>query len=593
MRSIHARKPDVRERAKLANAAGALLVFAACRSEVKPPIGSARAIPPQRGGILHTAYYTDVRSLDPALSGDETASTIGGLVFDRLMTYDARGRLVPQLASSVDVLEQGTHYVLSLRRGVLFHDGAELTALDVKRSLERALHVNTPCPVPTFFARIRGYAAYHSGQAPELVGIHASGRYVVSFRLSEPDPVFLHMLALPNAAPVCASAGRIYTRTANNQCGSGPFKVRRFEQGQAVELVRHAGYWDKGKPYLDGIDWQLAVPHTSQRFKFERGDLDYMRDFTEVDSLLFRISPAWRGLGSWQSTLSSTGVFMNTELRPFDNRHLRRAVAFGLNHAQVARLKPGHALPHPRMVPKAILPDWPGMRVQYYDRTRALEEMRLAGYAYDPKSGRGGYPDVIRYLTLIDSYAQVAAEVHQQQLAQIGIRVRVEGMGWPAFLAKSTRRKTAQMGYAAWSADYPDASNFFEPILASSAIQDEESQNAAFFSNRELDDLLLAARATSDAAARERLFRRAEEIVAREAPWALGYSVRKFELWHPYVHGYTPHPLLNQHLRDAWLDRKYARAALDLGPLERALPRFARAGQRPLRALAALAGAAR
>lgn len=577
MPSIRARTADMRRALALRSMFAAAVCLTACRSAVKGPIGAHRDVPVVRGGVLRTAGYTDVRTLDPVLSSDSPSATLEALIYDRLMTYDERGELTPQLASSVDVSEDGKRYVFTLRRGVLFHDGSELTAADVKRSLERALHSKTPCSFPGFFARVLGYGAYHSGAASELSGIRVHGKYVVGFELREVDPTFLHVLALPLAAPVCRSAGRVYTRSpAFTPCGTGPFRVRAFEQGQVARLVRHEGYWEKGKPYLDAIDWQLSMPHSTQRFKFERGELDYMRDFSDTDSLLFRTSPAWQGQGGWQSPLTTVGAFMNTELAPFDNRHVRRAVAFALDHAQVALLQFGHMQVHPRLVPKAILPDWPGMRVQHHDLARALEEMRLAGYPYDPVTQRGGYPNTVRYLALIDSSGQAAAEIYQQQLARIGIRLRIDVAGWPAFLAKCSRRRTVQMGTAAWEADFPDASDFFEPLLTSSSIQEEQSQNLAFFSNATLDRWIDEARHERDSNLRRRLFQRAEELVADEAPWALGYAMRYFELWHPYVHGYRPNPVMNQRIRDMWLDRAEQPRSAALGTLGSALPRFAR-----------------
>lgn len=532
-----------------------LLACLGCSTGVKPPVGEDRPGPPQRGGVLRTAFFTDVRGLDSATAFDTAASALESLIYDGLVSYDDAGKIVPVLAERIDVSPDGKRYVFPLRRGVTFHDGGELTAADVKRSIERALHVKTPCPVPSYYERIVGYAAYHDGKADELTGVKLEGDYQIAVELSEPDATFLHIMALPIVAPVCKSAGKIWERSfAAHPCGAGPFKVTRYENGQIIKLVRHEGYWDKGKPYLDGIEWYLSMQSFTQRFKFEDGDIDYIREFGEADSLLYRTSPAWRGRGEWEPPLTTGGTFMNTEMPPFDNRHVRRAVAYAIDREQVAGVRPGHVRAHAKMVPNVLISPEPGYPQQVYDYDKALEEMRLAGYPYDPKTGQGGYPREIPYIAILDSYAQNAAEVYQQQLAKIGIRIKIQVVGWPTFLARTSRRKTAEMGFAGWHADFPDPSTFFEPILASKSIQDEESQNAAFFSDKELDDVLDRARRSTSDDERKQLYRKAEEIVAREAPWATTYTYSYFELWHPYVHGYRPHPVLSQHLRNAWLD---------------------------------------
>lgn len=548
-----------------------------CTTKVAPPIGERRELPPQRGGTLRTAFFVDVRTLDAAVAFDTASAAIEQLMYDRLVYYDDLGKIAPQLAESWDVSPDGKRYTFQLRRGVLFHDGSELTARDVKRSIERALHVKTPCPVPSYYENLRGYAAYHDGKADELAGVVVEGDYVVSFELTASDATFLHLMALPIVAPVCPSAGSTWSREwSSKACGTGPFSLVRFENGNVIELVRHDGYWDKGKPYLDKIEWSLNVQSFTQRFKFERGDLDYMREFSEADSQVMRGSPHWKGLGEWEVSLTTGGSFMNTELAPFDNRHFRRAVAFAANRPEIAAARPGHVVPQGKMVPQAIIPRTPDYPWQKHDYARALEEMRLAGYPYDPKTGEGGYPKEIPYLSIIDSYSQQAAEILQQQLARIGVRIRLQVMGFPTFLAKVSRRKTAPMGFAGWHADFPDPSTFFEPILTTKSIQEEESQNNAFFSNAAFDRVVDEARRTTDERRRLELYRQAEAILVEEAPWVLGYAYRYFELWHPYVHGYRPHPALSQNVRGMWLDqaqmKKTARARRARTTLALALP---------------------
>jgi ABC-type transport system substrate-binding protein len=552
---------SIRRTTELIALSAALSTSLSCRSGVKDPIGVRREVPPQRGGTLRGASFVNVRSLDPAAAFDAASNTIHRLIYDTLMSYDEAGKLVPELAESVDVSSDGKRYVFTLRPRVRLHDGSELTAADVKRSLERTLHPSTPCPVAAYYERIAGYRDYHDGKSKELAGVEVAGERTLVISLSEPDATFLHVMALSAAAPLCERAGRLYDRNFSRApCGTGPFVAVEYEPNQRIRLKRHEGYWRKGQPYLDGVDWQLSVQHFAQRFKFERGELDYMRDFSEADSSLFRQSPAWRGLGEWEKPLVVFGVFMNTEIAPFDNRHVRRAVSFAIDREALATMYPGHITPRTRVVPDALLDPGPPSRGQRYDFQRALEEMRLAGYAYDPATGTGGYPQEVRYLTVTDSFSQGAAELYQQQLAKIGIRLRLELVSYPTYLARAARRRTTAMAYSGWSADYADPSTFLEPNFSSAAIQEEESMNMAFFSDRKLDSLLAEARRSTDAARRASLYRAAEDIVLAEAPWAVTYAFRFFELWQPYFHGYRPHPILVQNLRGAYFDLEQRRA---------------------------------
>jgi ABC-type transport system substrate-binding protein len=187
--------------------------------------------------------------------------------------------------------------------------------------------------------------------------------------------------------------------------------------------------------------------------------------------------------------------------------------------------------------------------------------MQLAGYPFDPATGRGGYPEPIDYITVPDSFDQAAGEIFQQQLARVGIRVRLRLVSYATWLAEVSTRGRVAMGWTGWHADFPDPSNFFAPILTTSAIQDEGSQNVAFFSNQELDNLMTRAQRELDRAARLRLFERAEQIVRDEAPWIPVYAARSFELWHPYVRGYEPNPIIPQRFTDSWIDVAPRRSA--------------------------------
>ena len=569
-------------------AVSALLVGPLGCEGIKGPRGEKRDVQPKRGGVLRTATFTNVRSLDAAVAFDTASSAIEDLIYDRLVTYGEGTDIVPQLAERIEVSEDGKTYTFPIRRGVRFHDGEELKAADFKRSLERALHKDTPCPVPSFYDRIKGYKEFHAGKAEELSGLRVSGEYELKVELRVPDATLLHVLALPIAAPVCKNAGKVWSREfSKNACGTGPFKLVRYEHHASIKVVRHDAYWKKGEPYLDEVEWFLAMQSFTQRFKFEDGEFDYMREFNGTDSLLFRSHPEWKKHGEWQAAMTSAGVFMNTEMPPFDNRHFRRAVAHALNFEQVAMVRPGHVEKHRRVVPEAIMPRSPGMKLQTFDLDKAREEMKLAGY-------EGGYPEEIPYLALIDSFGEQSAQIYQQQLAKIGIRVRIQLVGWPTFLSKSHRRKTVMMGTSGWHADFPDPSDFFEPILTTASIQDENSQNQAFFSNKELDELLVVARESTDPKERQRLYTRAEEIIAAEAPWAVGYSYRYFEAWHPYVHGYRPHPVLSQAVRGMWFDheQKARRVAARRGRCWSPLPRSSGCpSDRPRTTLAMVTGA--
>lgn len=551
------------------------LLVAGCDAPVAGPLGKVgdpHAVP-RHGGWLHVASYTNVRTLDPAVAFDEIANTIEHFLFAKLIDFSSTGQgFVPDLAERWEVSEDGLRLTFYLRRGALFHDGTEVLASDFKRSIERALHPDTPCPISSFYERIAGYNDFVQRKSPGIRGVKVDGDYRLVIELSEPDFTMLSVLALPTVAPVCRSAGSMYDRNfASNPCGAGPFRLQSWEPGRHVRVTRFEGYYRPGLPYLDGIEYALGVPTFTQRFKFEGGQLDYMREFGDADLTRYLASPLWKGHGAWEPSRAIHSLFMNTEMPPFDNRSFRRAVSAAINRDQIAAIRLGTVHPATRIIPNAI-PGYDPSVGQRFDLNHALDLMREAGFPFDPSTGRGGYHIEIPYYAISDSFDVEAAQILQQQLAKIGVRIQIRARGWPAYLAETSRRRTVSFGSDGWAADFPDPSDFFEPLFSSKAISEEESQNRAFYSNPHLDKLLEEARKEPSQERRITLYHQAETIVLEDAPWAVLYSKRWFELWHPYLRGYRIHPARSEDLAFTWIDpdaRSVSRASRGVPPFSR------------------------
>ncbi len=551
--------------------AAMLLLSAAVPNGVRPPLAAGSSAvdeAPQRGGVLRVATLVNVRSLDPALAYEEAWRSISELVFARLVTWDAQGAVVPDLAREVIPAPDGASYTFELRPGLRFHDGTPLLARDVKRSLERLLHPKTPSPGASLYTRILGAQAFHDGKAPAIEGLRVLGDLRLAIDLDGPDATFLAKMTMAFTAPVCASAGAwADAKSTALPCGAGPFRAAAWDPDHALSLVRSESYYLAGRPYLDGVEWLVSVPSTSQRYKLERGEIDYSHDLTASEASLFRASPAWAGRHRWATTQGTNGVFLNTEVPPFDSRALRRAVGLALDPSVLEKIRPDvvaadRIVPPSIHVPGASLDAGPRPPMRRYDPAAALAEMARAGYPFDPATGKGGYPTPIDFIAVPDTWDQQTGEIWQQQLARIGIRLRLHLVTFATFQAESTRRRGAQMGKAGWNADFPDPSNFFEPILATSAIQDEGSENVAFFSSAELDALLLRAHGETDPERRRADYERAETIVRDEAPWIPTYGNRRFEIWQPCLHGYVEHAVIHARFNDVWLDRRPAPLAL-------------------------------
>ena len=559
MRSIRARREPAHGRT-FAAAALSLLVGAACSNELPPPIPPASSpdgVTPKRGGVLELASFGDVRaSIDPANIADGLAPQIVEQVFAGLVDYDSDGKIQPEIAERWAVDDDGKTYRFFLREGVRFHDGEEVTADDVKRSTERALHGSAPNPYASYFSSIVGFDELNAKKAETLPGVTVEGRYVVAFHLKEPDATFLRMLAMLMLRPVCKSAGARYVDTWH-PCGAGPFKLppNGWQRGHTLTLVRHDGYFRPGLPYLDGVRWTFHENQNSQTFKFLRGDLDVLRDFVTPDLLRFQSDARWKPFAESTDGHQILGEAMNVEMPPFDNVEIRRAVAAAIDRDALRQVRAANLTVANQLVPPGVFGHEPALAGQHYDYEAALEHMRRAGYPYDPVTKTGGWPRPIPYLVYKQGLQEFMGQVLAQQLAKIGLQLEIRVVNYPTFMALRGRRKTSPFGPGFWMQDYPDALSFLEPMFHSKSIGEEDSNNWSFYSNPRLDDLIDRAHKELDDERRKKLYDEAQTILVDDAPWAFSESFRLYTQRQGYVRDHRTHPMWMHDVTRTWLDR--------------------------------------
>jgi ABC-type transport system substrate-binding protein len=560
-----ARRPLRAPRHLVANAVAAWLAAAStgCSGELPAPLPAAHPDDPtpRRGGTVRTSTFGDIRGLDPANIADGLVSSMHQLLFAGLVDFDERGAVVPRLAERIDAAPDGLQYRFTLRRGVLFHDGTELTADDVKRSVERALHPSAPNPYSTFYSSIFGYDDFANKRREDLAGVTVEGSHVVTFRLSQPDSTFLPLLAMQPLRPVCKSAGRRFTDDFL-ACGAGPFKLAEggWVRGQSLTLVRHDGYYEPGKPYLDRVVFTFGMTLSTSKYKFTHGELDALRDLTQGDVLRFAADPRWRPLGEYERERQIMGEAMNTEVAPFDNVEIRRAVAAAIDRRHYEAVKPSLLRAANQPIPPGTPGYDPGQAGQQTDLAQALEHMRRAGYPYDPVTKTGGYPHVIPYYTYRQGASEYTAQVFQQEVAKIGLRIELRLVNYPTYLAQIARRRQVAIGPWGWSEDYPDAIDFLDSLFHSRSIADEDANNVSFYSNPRFDALVDSAKRELEPKRRARLVSEAVDLVCDEAPFAFAYTVRFYEVHQPYLRGYRPHPVWARDVSSAWIDRAMAGA---------------------------------
>jgi ABC-type transport system substrate-binding protein len=551
MRSIPRR--DFLAHAALASLSSQL---AGCPSVPETPrfLGAGHEAPVY-GGTLMLWEESRVRLLDPHIAFDAVSGVVVEMLFDSLYGYDFALALKPVLAAALpEVSDDGRTFTVRIKPGTRFHHGRELVAEDVVWSFERMLSAKLESPGVSYYGALLGLEEYRAGKSPHVSGLGAVDRYTVRFTLSKADQSFVHTLAMRFAAPVPKELLEADPDGFKQRpVGTGAFRMVEWDRGVRVVLDRNAHYHREGLPYLDRVVLEEGLKRDTAFLRFRNGEVDIVQSMTPSDRRMLK-KPGFAPYSALASRSDVYGLCMNAELAPFDNVHIRRAVAFAIDRERWARARNFDIRPTGQVLPPGIagyddaLPN-----LQRFDLAKAREEMRLAGYP-------GGYPEPVTMWIGESATSRVYGELAQSDLAKVGIKLVLKPVSFPVYLEATGKPKTAQIMTSGWAMDYPDPSNFLS-LLSSSTIAERDSVNRSFYRNPELDALLERALVEVDPAKRVAMYREANDLVAREAPWAFFSNSQAPEAWAPYVKGYRPHPVYTMYLTETWLDLPRRRVA--------------------------------
>ena len=546
-------------------AVGALIVLAGLTLLVswvvsnfpKAPIGprfvGAGNQTPRAGGTFLFAAGSNIHTLDPHFAYDTLSTAACRLLYDGLLDYDYDGEMIPSLAAKLPAVSEGGRvFRFELRDGIKFHNGREVIAEDISWSMHRLLSERIGSPGYPFFKSIEGAAAYHAGEVDHIEGIVVIDDKTLEFRLDEADQTFLNALAMPFAYPVPREhvepleEAEGVDAVGQHPIGAGPFAFARWERGVQVEFQRFDDYWaPAARPdrmvFLENISGDVASA------RFRNGDLDIIYRPSKVNRLFLRSADAWAPYRAESPSPSVFALGLNCELPPFDNVHVRRAVAFALDRSKMERLNPGEVIAASQVLPPMLAPYDPDLPTrQSFDLERAKEEMRLAGFP-------DGIEEPVTVWVRGEGDVRLA-QLFQQELKAIGIEIDLKQVTFATYLRETGKPRVAQAAFTGWHQDFPDPSNFMDILFHSRSIHPQNSENRSFYRNPKLDEILDRARPETDRDKRLALYAEANAILAEDAPWAfLFYPVDMFA-WQPYVKGFRPHPVWLNEYRHVWLD---------------------------------------
>jgi ABC-type transport system substrate-binding protein len=510
------------------------------------PSVSGSAAPP-KGGTLSVAYKSDIQTLDPSQGYDVVSWPAERLLFETLITYDDKTNIVPRLATEMpSVSADGLTYTFTIRSGVNFVKGdgtvlREMTADDVIFSFNRLLDPKlkpNPSPVSaSFFQLIAGAAQVTGGKATEASGIKRVDDHTVSFTIARADATFLNIMALPFAAIVPKGvAGEDSTAFSTNPVGTGPFVLKSYEKGQRATFVRNPHYWQAGKPYLDGVDFRVGIDAASALQQVQSGSLDLMGDPIPSGSFTSVVKdPLYKDQVKFLDLVATQFLTMDTSApgSPLSKVEVRRAIQWAIDKENILSIYHGAG----RVANCLFPPVMPG-----YDPT-------CKPYGYDPDKARSmlataGYPNGFStklYTDTTDPDPTVAQAI-QQDLVKIGIKTEIVTQAFDTLVGTMTVPHQAPMIYTGWFQDFPDPSDFYDPIL-SCATDVAGNFNIAWYCNKQVDTLATKAKGEQDKAQRISDYQQVQKMIMDDSPWVMILHPRQYTVVSKRIRNFSMHPV--------------------------------------------------
>ena len=486
---------------------------------------------PRRGGTIVVGNDEDSVGLDPHLSVAFSSSNYFEHVYSGLLRFNAKMELEGDLASSWDIPDPRT-FVFKLRKGVKFHNGREMTAEDVRYSIERIRDQKNGSVLRSVYANVER--------------VEVPDAYTVRLRLARPDASLLGMLATRASYVVPKEEVEKHGTLQKVAVGTGPFKLVEHVTGDFTRFVRNDQYFESGLPYLDGFTIKVIKDESSRLAALRKGTVDVTWiKATEIEELARKE----KGIVSADTPEARhLYVWLNTRQAPFNNVKLRQAVAAALDRQEIIdTVLLGHgklttAIP-PATAPFVLSPQETAA-LPFYRPDPAMAKKLLA---------EAGVPNGFEFTLKTSAHSPdyvPAAQVMQRQLGKVGIAMKIEQVEWGALLNLArTGGDFHSIAFARiW---YPDPEGYTYDTLHSKG-----SFNVGGYASPDSDRLLDEQRAIADTAKRVAVWKDLQRFWAQDVPIIWPYAMRtRFNAWRPQVKGFQAMANSSRiYLRETWIE---------------------------------------
>jgi len=512
---------------------------------------SAPEANPKSGGVLRMGIPNRPPHFDLHQSGTFFNLGTQACMFDNLIRHDPRDSgktIIPDLAHSWEISKDSKTYTFFLRKDVQFHDGAELTAEDVKATFDRIAKPPSGISIP------------RSILFTAVSEINARDKYTVEFKLSEPRPINFMMSAFASGWNVIVRKKTLEDNNYNLRKievypGTGPFRSVRRVENQVWVMEKNPNYWNKGLPYLDGVEFYHVLPFSPEMGSaILSGRVDYVRVTDPVTARKAKATPGMTTTDYYQSVIQATWV--NNKRKPLDDPRVRRAMHLVLDRPVLVDVVKDVA---PMMVGGFIYPfsefatpkEELGKRLGYQpDPVPAIKEARALMAAAGHGNGIKGLDYMVREIATFKLWSQAIQAMLRETLnVECNLRTVVDSVWFD-----DAKNGNFDLAIGAIVSTLLDPSDYFNAWYGK-----DGPQNYSFWDNKEFQALSPQIDREVDAEKRQDLIRQAEAIMEQDPPLLPVAWEKINDVWYNYVKGHNPYDYFGIYdvvrLDTIWLDK--------------------------------------
>jgi len=448
-------------------------------------------------------------TLDPTHSFDAFSVWCINQLFSGLVQLTPEDELLPDIARSWEMLDEGRKYIFHLRDDVVWSDGEPLTAADFKSAWKRTLSPENDKGLPEILFDINNAKKYREGFLDDLeaLGVNAVDDYTLEVDLEGPSNCFLQIMALGISKPV---PRHIVQRFGDDWSDpetlvtNGPFRLKSLIDDKELIFERNDSYHGQ----FGGNIYRVDLIRTSDEeaiAMYERGELDIINPYSHLSipegTRMIQLHP-----DEYISMPAPSTYYLvfDAAKPPFDDVRVRQALVLAVDRpAAIDRMAQGIVFPATGgMVPTGIIGHVPGIALPY-DPELARARLSEAGYP------EGGGLSPMEVVALDSSLARELLDYFSAQWQEIlGLTVSVQFRNYATYFEQIEITRPS-MWMTGWTADYPDPDSFlrYDPWLQQSGWRNEQYES-----------LIQEARRITNQESRMGLYQKAEQILVDEAP---------------------------------------------------------------------------